>query len=64
METPKQRYDRKTLYRISTVLHRKKNARAIERLDEIARDGGSRGEFIRQAIIEKVEREDRAKAEK
>ena len=64
METPKQRYDRKTLYRISTVLHRRNNARAVERLDEIAREGGSRGEFIRQAIIEKVEREDRAKSEK
>ena len=57
METPKQRYDRKYIMRVGCSLHRIRDKESVEKMEELTRSGKSRGEYIREAIKEKVERE-------
>ncbi len=59
----KQRYDRKNIMRVGCSLHRVKHRDAVEKMEELTRQGKSRGEYIREAIEEKVARERSQKGE-
>lgn len=60
----KQRYDRENIMRVGCSLHRVKNKEAVEKMEELTRQNKSRGEYIREAIEEKVARERSQKGEK
>ena len=64
METPKQRYDRLNIMRVGCSLHRTRDREAVEKMEELTAKGESRGEYIREAIKEKVARENSQKGKK
>lgn len=63
METAKQRYDRENLMRVTFALHRKNDADAVAKLEEIKRSGGKMSAYAREAVKEKVAREKAEKGE-
>ena len=54
----KKRYDARTLMKVSVAFHRQHDAKAVRKMEELSGQGKSRAAYVREAVNEKIAREE------